>query len=94
MALIEKNTRRIEIDEHQGCHIQIRDDTHIEDSDTGEILHDTIKSHRFVILVNDDVLAEKEGLTVIADHFWTPEVREKQIAFEAAREAEISEALK
>ena len=86
MALIEKITRRIEIDEHNGSHIHVRDSTHIVDDQTGEIVHDTIANHRFVITVNDDVTAATENLTPLADIFWTDDVRANEIALVKARE--------
>ena len=86
MALIEKTTRRVEIDEHNGNHIHVRDSTHLVDDQTGEIVHDTVSSHRFVIMVNNDALAASENLIPLADIFWTDEVRANEIALVKARE--------
>ena len=86
MVLIEKTTRRIEIDEHNGSHIHVRDSTHIVDDQTGEIVHDTISNHRFVIRVNDDDLAAAENVTELAAIFWNDEVRANEIALVKAAE--------
>lgn len=73
----EIKTRKIEIDEHNGAGIHVRETTHLVDDDTGEIVHDSVKHHRFVIECDDDVKAAEEGLTEIANLAWTPELRQK-----------------
>lgn len=77
MALIEKVTRRIEVDELNGSHIHIRDTTHIVDDSTGEIVHRNVTHHRKVIDCGDDAAAAREGLTDFANTVWTSAVRQK-----------------
>lgn len=73
--MIEKKTRKLEIDEHNGCHIHVRETTHLVDENTGEIIHDSVSHHRFVIDCDDDDHAADEGLTEIANIVWTKEAR-------------------
>lgn len=73
--LVEKVTRKIEIDENNGSHIHIRKTTHIIDDVTGE--HKGSTHHRLVVECDNDVHAAKEDVTDIANLVWTPESRDK-----------------
>jgi hypothetical protein len=95
MTLIEKKTRRIEIDEMSGSHIQICDTTHLVDDDTGEVVHENVKNHRCFIVVGDDDGAKAANVEAYAKIAWTKEVRDAQKErVRAAEAAEAAEAAK
>jgi len=83
--LIEKITRKIEIDENDGCHIHIRETTHLVDDVSGDVVHKAVSNHRKVIVPDDDLSAKKEGLTDIANIVWTEEIRKAQQEKEIVR---------
>jgi len=70
MALVEKVTRKIEMDEAENWHIHIRDTTHLVDEDSGEVAHRAVTHKRKVVLAGDLDGAKKEDVLALAEKFW------------------------